>query len=81
MDFDLTREQLDIQKAAREFARGEFDPDLVLACDGNQEFPMAVWKKACELGFMGVHYPEACGGQGLGLLDSTMIVAGSMISG
>lgn len=74
MDFDLTRDQRDIQKAAREFAGGEFDPDLVLACDRNQEFPIAVWKKACELGFMGVHYPEACGGQGLGLLENALIV-------
>lgn len=74
MDFDLTREQLDIQKAAREFARGEFDPDFVLACDQDQVFPGRVWKKASELGFMGVHYPEACGGQGLGLLENALIV-------
>ncbi|MEW6666107.1 MAG: acyl-CoA dehydrogenase family protein [Thermodesulfobacteriota bacterium] len=74
MDFDLTREQKDIQKAAREFARGEFDPDLVLACDRNQEFPGKVWRKACALGFVGVHYPESCGGQGLGLLENALIV-------
>ena len=74
MDFDLTREQRDIQKAAREFARGEFDPDLALACDREQEFPHPVWKKACKLGFTGVHYPEAYGGQGLGLLENALIV-------
>jgi len=73
MDLDLTREQRDIQKAAREFARGEFDPDLVLACDRNQEFPGPVWKKACALGFVGVHYPESCGGQELGLLENALI--------
>jgi alkylation response protein AidB-like acyl-CoA dehydrogenase len=74
MDLDLSREQLDIQKAAREFARGEFDPDLVLACDRSQEFPESVWKKACALGFVGVHYPESCGGQELGLLENALIV-------
>ena len=30
MDFRLTKEQADIQKAAAEFAGGEFDPDLAL---------------------------------------------------
>jgi alkylation response protein AidB-like acyl-CoA dehydrogenase len=74
MDFDLSREQRDIRKAAREFARGEFDPELVLACDRHQEFPRRVWKKACDLGFMGVHYPEAYGGQGLGFLENALIV-------
>jgi alkylation response protein AidB-like acyl-CoA dehydrogenase len=56
MDFSLSREQRDIQKAAREFARGEFDPDLALQHDQNQEFPTRIWKKAAELGFLGVHY-------------------------
>lgn len=76
MDFDLTREQLDIQKAAREFARGEFDPDLALHCDGNLQFPFDIWKKACALGFQGIHYPESYGGQGLGLLENVLITEG-----
>ncbi|NIQ37140.1 MAG: acyl-CoA dehydrogenase [Proteobacteria bacterium] len=74
MDFSLTAEQIDIQKAAREFARGEFDPDRALEYDENQEFPSAVWRKACELGFIGVQFPEESGGQGLGLLENTLIV-------
>ena len=74
MDFDLTKEQADIQKAAREFAAGEFDPDRILEWDRNQEFPVSTWKKACELGFQGVHFPEAYGGQGLELLDHALII-------
>jgi alkylation response protein AidB-like acyl-CoA dehydrogenase len=74
MDFTLSKEQMDIQKAARDFARGEFDPDLVLECDRKREFPETVWKKACDLGFMGVHYPEEVGGQGLGLVENALIV-------
>jgi alkylation response protein AidB-like acyl-CoA dehydrogenase len=73
MDFDLTKELRDIQKAAREFAKGEFDPDAVLEYDQNQEFPSTIWKKACELGFVGMHLPEEHGGQGLGLLENVMI--------
>ena len=74
MDFNLTKEQADIQKAAREFAAGEFDPDSILEWDRNQKFPVSVWKKACYLGFQGVHFPEAYGGQGLGLLDHALII-------
>jgi alkylation response protein AidB-like acyl-CoA dehydrogenase len=74
MDFNLTKEQLDIQKAAREFAKGEFDPELVLEYDRNQQFPIALWKKASEFGFTGVHYPEEFGGQGLGLFENALIV-------
>jgi alkylation response protein AidB-like acyl-CoA dehydrogenase len=73
MDFDLSKEQLDIQAAGREFARGEFDPDLALHCDGNLQFPFDIWKKASELGFLGIHYPENYGGQGLGLLENALI--------
>jgi len=73
MDFNLSREQTDIQKAAQEFARGEFDPELVLEHDLKQEFPEKVWKKACELGFAGVHYPEEYGGQGLGILENALV--------
>jgi acyl-CoA dehydrogenase len=73
MDFNLTKEQSDIQKAAQEFARGEFDPDQILEYDRNQEFPRALLKKAGNLGFLGVHYPEAYGGQDLGLFDNGLI--------
>ncbi len=74
MDFNLTKEQADIQKAAREFAAGEFDPDRILEWDRNQKFPVSTWKKACDLGFQGVHFPETYGGQGLGLLDHALII-------
>ena len=30
MDFALSKEQKDIQKAAREFAKGEFDKELAI---------------------------------------------------
>jgi alkylation response protein AidB-like acyl-CoA dehydrogenase len=73
MDFSLTLEQIDVQKAAREFARGEFDPDAALEYDRNQEFPTTIWKKACELGFVGIHFPEEYGGPGFGLLENVLI--------
>ncbi|RLF53169.1 MAG: acyl-CoA dehydrogenase, partial [Thermoplasmata archaeon] len=53
MDFSLNKEQKDILKAAKEFAEGEF-PDVALEFDRNETFDLGLWKKACELGFVGV---------------------------
>ena len=74
MDFSLDREQIAIQQAAAEFARGEFDPEAALEHDQLREFPSEIWKKACELGFIGVHVEEEYGGQGFGRLENAIIV-------
>jgi alkylation response protein AidB-like acyl-CoA dehydrogenase len=73
MDFELTKSQKEIQKAAREFARGEFDKELALELDRKHEFPTQIWKKACDLGFVGVHFPEEYSGQNLGVLENIII--------
>jgi alkylation response protein AidB-like acyl-CoA dehydrogenase len=74
MDFRLSDEQKDVQKAAREFAQGEFDPDLALELDETGKFPESLWKKAAQLGFIGIHYPEELGGQGLGLFEDLLVI-------
>ncbi len=74
MDFDLSSEQKDVQRAATEFARGEFDPDLVLELDEGGTFPDSLWRKAAQLGFIGIHYPEEFGGQGLGLFENLLVI-------
>lgn len=74
MDFELSDEQQDIQRAAREFAQGEFDPDLALELDQSGRFPESIWKKACQLGFIGIHYPTEFGGQGLGLFENALVI-------
>ena len=73
MNFELTNEQKDIKKAAREFAEGMF-PEVAEECDLHETFPKAVWKKACDLGFVGVFIDEAYGGPGLGLLENILIM-------
>jgi alkylation response protein AidB-like acyl-CoA dehydrogenase len=74
MDFELSDEQKDIQKAAKQFAQGEFDLDLALELDQNGQFPEFLWKKAAQLGFIGIHYPEEFGGQGLGLFENALVI-------
>jgi len=74
MDFELTKTQKEIQKAVREFAKGEFDKDLALELERKHEFPRKIWQKAGDLGLIGVHFPEEYSGQGLGCLEDILVV-------
>jgi len=73
MDFELSKSQKEIQKAAREFAKGEFDKELAMELERKHEFPTKIWKKAAELGFIGIHFPEKYEGQGLGLVENILV--------
>lgn len=73
MDFEFSKEQSDIKTAAREFAEGEF-PKFARECDRKEEFPLALWEKACELGFVGVFIDPKYDGAGLGCLESAIIM-------
>lgn len=71
--FELTKEQGDIKQAAREFAEKEFR-DVARDLDDNERFNEALWKKAGELGFLGVFIEEEYGGAGLGHLEQCLIM-------
>lgn len=73
MDFELSKEQLDIQRAAREFAEGEFK-GVARECDIRETFPPSLLKKAGDLGFIGVFIDDAYGGAGLGFLEHALIL-------
>ncbi|MBW2359123.1 MAG: acyl-CoA dehydrogenase family protein, partial [Deltaproteobacteria bacterium] len=72
MDFDLTKEQLDIKKAAKEFAEGEF-PEIAEECDREEKYPSDLVKRAADLGFIGINLPEEYGGAGYGYLEKCLI--------
>jgi acyl-CoA dehydrogenase len=72
MLFALTREQRDIVRAARKFAQGEF-PDRALEFDREETFDFDLWKRACELGFVGVFIDQAYGGAGMGFMEHSLI--------
>lgn len=71
--FGFTAEQRAIQQAAKEFALGEVDP-IVDEIDEAQRFPREVMAKAGELGFLGIIFPEAYGGCGLGYVEYVSVV-------
>jgi alkylation response protein AidB-like acyl-CoA dehydrogenase len=72
MDFNLTKEQQDIVKAARTFALGEF-PGRAVEFDREEKFDYAIWKKACNLGFVGIFIDEKYGGAGYGFFEHCLL--------
>jgi alkylation response protein AidB-like acyl-CoA dehydrogenase len=73
VDFDLTDEQREIQRLAREFSDAEIAP-YVLEWDESQTFPVDVMKKLADLGFLGVLVPQQYGGSGLGYVEYVAII-------
>jgi len=73
MDFGFTKEQNGIRKAVREFCKGEFTKEIAYDCDQNHTFPTKIWKKAGDLGFIGINFPEKYEGQGLGVIENVII--------
>ena len=74
MDFELTEKQKNIQKAVREFTQGEFKKEKILEWEQTHTFPQELWKKACQLRFIGIHFPEEYGGQGEGVSENILVV-------
>lgn len=65
MNFDYSETQKMVAESARDFAQQYILPH-VMKWDEAQTFPVEVFKKAGEFGFMGVLVPEELGGSGLG---------------
>jgi alkylation response protein AidB-like acyl-CoA dehydrogenase len=74
MDFELSKPQKDIRKAARKFAKGEFDREVIMELAAKHEFPFDICRKAAELGFIGMHFPEEYGGADYGSLENAIVV-------
>jgi alkylation response protein AidB-like acyl-CoA dehydrogenase len=72
MDFNLTKEQRQIVMAAREFARKEFRP-RAQEFDREEKFDYSIWKKACDLGFVGIFIDREYGGGGYGCIENCLL--------
>ena len=71
--FELDRSQKEIKKAARDFAKGEFDKNLIYELEVKREYPEKIWKKSADLGFIGIQFPEQYSGGGLGIFEAGLI--------
>jgi alkylation response protein AidB-like acyl-CoA dehydrogenase len=74
LEFKLNDEQKEIVKAIREFCAKEFTPELALEFDQKEEFPMAIYKKAAQLGFTSMRIPQEYDGQGYGVFEDCLVV-------
>ncbi len=72
IDFSLSEQQRAFQKTAREFAAKEIAP-VALDYDRNPRFPGDIIQKAHAAGLMNLTCPKEYGGQGLGLVDASII--------
>ena len=73
MEFELSKSRKEIQKAVRDFVKGEFKKDVILELEEAHAFPEKIWKKAADLGFIGIHFPEEYSGQGLGVTENILV--------
>ena len=73
LTFEYSETQMMVAESARDFARQYIAPH-VNEWDESQEFPVEVFKKAGELGFMGILVPQELGGSGLGYHEYIAII-------
>jgi alkylation response protein AidB-like acyl-CoA dehydrogenase len=75
MDVRLSEEQELLRASAREILARECPMALVREMIGDARgLPEELWKKMAELGWMGLPFPEAYGGAGLGLIDLVVLL-------
>lgn len=72
MNFELSEDQQAFVDTAKAFADKELAPNAA-KWDEEHHFPIEVFRKAGEMGFMGMYTPEEAGGFGMSRLDSALI--------
>ena len=73
MDFDLSEQQQQIRKLARDFCDAEVAP-RARELDKTEAFPDELLPKLFEVGFLGAPIPEQYGGMGLDYLSYGLII-------
>lgn len=73
MNFEQSESQIMIRQMARDFAEKYIKPH-VMEWDESQHFPIELFHKMGEQGFMGVLVPEEYGGSGLGYHEYVAVI-------
>ncbi|MGI6319310.1 MAG: acyl-CoA dehydrogenase [Firmicutes bacterium] len=72
MNFDLTEEQLSVQKMVRDFVAKEITPNAK-QWDQEERFPMDLWHKMGDLGIIGTSIPEEYDGSGMDYISHAIV--------
>ncbi len=73
MNFELTKEQLDLQASARELAQGDIAARAA-ETDRTEQYPWDNVKALNEAGLMGLTIPQAYGGPGRSFFDAALVI-------
>lgn len=73
MNFEYTETQQMIAESVRDFAEQYIKPNI-MKWDESQVFPIDLFRKIGEMGFMGILVPEEYGGSGLGYHEYVQIL-------
>jgi 3-sulfinopropanoyl-CoA desulfinase len=70
---DLTPEQLDLQRRARDFSRSVARPRAA-QIDASGEYPRDIVERLKDAGFLGMTIPPEYGGQGRSFVDAVLVI-------
>lgn len=73
LSFAYTEEQELLREAVREFVAREMAP-LAQEADEHDVFPLDLFRRMGEMGFLGLMFPEAYGGAGAGHIDGQIML-------
>tara|TARA_B110000977_G_C11063751_1_gene486992 strand:+ start:852 stop:1991 length:1140 start_codon:yes stop_codon:yes gene_type:complete len=73
MNFSHSESQIMVRQAAKDFAEKYIRP-YIMEWDESQHFPIEVFRKMGEQGFMGILVPEEYGGSGLGYFEYAAVI-------
>jgi alkylation response protein AidB-like acyl-CoA dehydrogenase len=74
MDFDLTPDQKEIKRVARELLAARSPLQAVRAAATAGAYEPALWRELCELGWPGIAVAEEHGGQELGIVELCVLL-------
>ena len=74
MDFDLTDDQKEIKRVAKELLADRSPFAKVREAAESGEYDDALWRELCELGWPGIAVAEEHGGQGLGAVELAVLL-------
>ena len=69
MEFGFSPEQEMLRDSVRRFMARECTRDYIRDCSDNDRFPSELYAKMVAQGWMGIPFPEAYGGSGLGPME------------